>query len=140
MGKFLVLRSFGPSRCRQGGVLRLLPERESAPRGLLAGRRDRRFANATILAFLNPNKPIANKQTQIARQRRPLEALEVREPRRGNRAGLNQRRQEGELGAANPRSSHRLFEGAGQIPAMAPRGGAYALPGGDEVDVYRFHN
>jgi hypothetical protein len=139
VGKFSALRFSGANCRRQGCVLRPLPERESAPRGLLAGRRDRHLANATVLALVDSNKTIANEQTQVARQRRSLEALEVREAGGGNGSGLNQRRQKGELGAANARSSHRLFEGAGQIPAMAPRGGADALPGGDEVDLLRFH-
>src|SRR5580704_2440408 len=82
------------TRCRrQSRVLRLLPEGEGASRRLFAGRRDRHFANATILAFVDPNKPIPNERTQVSGQRRPLEALEVRESRGRNRTGLDQRRQ-----------------------------------------------
>ena len=83
------------------------------------------------------NEPVANETTEVAGQRRPLKALEVREARGRNRAGLNQRRQQGELRASNARPSHRLLEGAGQISALAPRSGAHALAGGDEVDCLR---
>jgi hypothetical protein len=119
--------------------LRLPPERESPPRGLFAGWRDRHFTDATVLALVDSNKSVSNETTQVACQRGPLKALEVREAPGRNRAGLNQRRQQGELGAPNARPSHRLLEGAGQISAQAARGGAHALPAGDEVDFFPFH-
>src|ERR1700692_3239471 len=100
-GKFLALRSSEASCGPQSSILRLLLKREAPTRPLFARGGDRRLANATVLALVDSNKTIANEQTQVARQRRPLKALEVREPRRRNRAGLNQRRQPGELGAAN---------------------------------------
>ena len=124
---------------RQSRVLRPPPEGEGAPRGLFAGGRDRHLADASVFALVDSNKPIPNEQTQIAGQGRPLEALEVRKARGRNRAGLNQRRQERELGASNARPSHRLFEHASQIPAPAARGGADALATGDEVDFFGFH-
>ena len=124
---------------RQSRILGLLPEREGAAGSLFAGRRDRDLANATVLAFMDLNEPVANEERQVARQRRPLEALEVREARRRNGAGLDQRREQGELCAPNPRPSHRLLEGAGQVSTAAARGGAHTLPGGDEVDFFTFH-
>ena len=126
-------------RRRQSRVLRLLPEGISAPRGLFAGRRDRDFADATVLAFMDLNEPVANETTEIAGQRGPLKTLEFREARGRNRAGLNQRRQQGELRASNARPSHCLLEGAGQISAPAARSGAQALPAGDEVDFFTLH-
>jgi hypothetical protein len=126
-------------RCRQGRVLRLSPEWEGPAGGFFAGRGDHYFANATVLAFVDSNKPISNETTQAARQRGPLKALKVRQARGRNRAGLNQRRQQGELRASNAGPSHCLLEGAGQIAAMAPRDGADALPAGDEVNFFLFH-
>jgi hypothetical protein len=126
-------------RCRQSRVLRLLPEEISASRRLFAGLRDRDLANTTVLAFMDLNEPIANEERQVPRQRRSLEALEAREARRRNGSGLDQRRQQGELRPPNARPSHSLLEGAGQVSAAAARGGAHALPGGEEVDLFRFH-
>jgi hypothetical protein len=127
-------------RCRrQSRVLRFLPEREGASGRLFAGRRDRDFADATVLAFMDLNEPVANETTEVAGQRGPLKALEIRKPRGRNGAGLNQCREQGELGAPNARPSHRLFEDTGQIPAPAPRGRAHALPAGDEVDFFTLH-
>src|SRR5258708_39285573 len=105
-------------RCRrQGRVLGFLPEWEGPAGGFFAGRRDHYSANATVRAFVDSNEPVANETTEVARQRGPLKALEFREARGRNRAGLNQRRQQGELRASNARPSHRLFEGASQISA-----------------------
>jgi hypothetical protein len=123
----------------QSRVLRLLPERECAAGRLFAGRCDRNFADATVLTFMDLNEPVANETTEIAGQRGPLKTLEFREARGRNRAGLHERRQQGELRASNAGPSHRLLEGAGQISAMAPRGGADALAGGDEVDFFTLH-
>ena len=128
-------------RCRrQSRVLRLLPEGEGASRGLFAGRRDRRLTDATVLAFLDLDEPVANETTEVAGQRGPLKTLEFREARGRNRAGLNQRRQQGELRAPNAGPSHGFFEDAGQISAIAPRSGADALAGGGEVDFLWSHN
>jgi hypothetical protein len=85
------------------------------------------------------NEPVANQTTEVAGQRGPLKTLKFREARGRKRAGLNQRRQKRELRASNARPSHRLFEGAGQISAPPARGGADALPGGDEVDLLGLH-
>jgi hypothetical protein len=71
------LASFRLRSRRQRSVLRLPPEREGAAGGLLAGSRDRRLADASVLVFVDPNKPIPNERTQVARQRRPLQAEEV---------------------------------------------------------------
>jgi hypothetical protein len=133
------LRSSGWRSRRQGRVLRFLPEREGASRGLFAGWRDRDFADAPVLAFVDLNEPVANETTKVTRQRGPLKSLEFREARGRNGAGLNQRRQKRELGAPNAGAPHGLFEGAGQIPAPAPRSGAHALPGGEKVYFSRFH-
>jgi hypothetical protein len=127
-------------RRRQGRVLGFLPEWEGPAGGFFAGRRDHYSANATVRAFVDSNKPVANETTQVARQRGSLKALKVRQAGGRNRAGLNQRRQQGELGASNAGPSHCLLEGAGQIAAMAPRGGADALPAGDEVNFFTLHN
>jgi hypothetical protein len=124
---------------RQSGVLRFLPERKGASRGVFASRGDRHFPNAAVLAFMDLNETVANKPTQVPGQCGPLETLELREARGRNRAGLNQRRQQGELRASNARPSHGLFEGARQISTPAARGGAHALPGGDEVDLLGLH-
>ena len=126
-------------RRRQGRVLGLLPEWEGPAGGFFAGRRDHYFANATVRAFVDSNKPISNETTQVARQRGTLKTLEFREARGRNRAGLNQRRQQGELGASNARPSHRFLEGAGQISAPTARSRARALPAGDEVDFFTLH-
>jgi hypothetical protein len=126
-------------RRRQSRILRFLPEGISASRGLLAGRRDRHLADPTVLTLVDSNKPIPHETSQVAGQCGPLQALEIRKPRGRQWASLNQRRQERELGAPHARPSHRLFEETGQLSAPPPRGGAHALPAGDEVDFLRFH-
>ena len=57
----------------------------------------------------------------------------------GNGAGLNERRQQGELGSTQARAPHRFFKRARQLPAPPARGGADALPGGDEVNFSGIH-
>src|ERR1700677_3438555 len=136
---FSALRSPGARCRRQSRVLRFLPEREGAARRLFAGGCDRDFADATVLAFMDLNEPVANETTEVAGQRGPLKTLKFREARGRNRAGLNQRRQQGELRASNARPSHCLLEGAGPISAPTARSGAHALPAGDEVDFFTLH-
>ena len=127
IGNFLVLGSSGAG-CRQSGVLSLLPEGISPAGGFLSGRCDPDLANPAILAFLDFNIPVPQERTEVAGQGRPLEAEELRKAGRWQGAGLNERRQQGELGSTEACASHRFFKRARQFPAPPARGGADALP------------